>query len=585
MSDTNPIHQPLAAEARPGWAWVMQTPTVDEATWLRGQALQWRLLEPAGSAQAYGEAEVQRWLHAMQPVDDCAPADLLLPRAAGASSVCASVLAAMEAARRLQHVRCMQLQQPTAAAESVAPQAPQAVLTSHPWQLQPAPHTWPAIQRPPTAGQALVSVIVRSMDRPTLGQALDSIAAQTHPNIEVLLVQACGAAHAMPAAHCGGFALRPLLAPDGGPLQRARAANFGLDAAQGELLLFLDDDDLLQPDHLSRLVAALQAHPQAIAAFADVEMGADSPAGWQPLHRFEAGFDPTRLLFENYLPIHAVLFRRGPQRLDEAFDLFEDWDFWLQLSTASRFVHVPGVSALYRVHGKAQSNVFSDSAASRAARAALFEKWRQAMPASRHLALLEAAQALYRKADEASAELRLARDGAAAQAAVLQARELELQDAMQEQAAQHELLQARERELADSRVEIESLRALLAQREASAADAARHAGNLQAQLQARQQELLSLQAHAQALQQMLQARQREADDAMQHAGQLEQVLSARDTEIANLHQGLDDQVRHNTTLQEVLQSREAELAQLHAETPLRALKRTIRKRPHARTPR
>ena len=36
----------------------------------------------------------------------------------------------------------------------------------------------------------LISVIVRSMDRPTLTQALDALRAQTHPHIEVLVVNA-----------------------------------------------------------------------------------------------------------------------------------------------------------------------------------------------------------------------------------------------------------------------------------------------------------------------------------------------------------------------------------------------------------
>ena len=45
---------------------------------------------------------------------------------------------------------------------------------------------------PDRPGRALVSVIVRSMDRKTLPDALDSIALQTHSNIEVVVVNAPG---------------------------------------------------------------------------------------------------------------------------------------------------------------------------------------------------------------------------------------------------------------------------------------------------------------------------------------------------------------------------------------------------------
>ena len=54
-----------------------------------------------------------------------------------------------------------------------------------PQSLEPA--NVPAAIVEPSAA-ALVSVIVRSMDRPLLQQALASLAAQTHPHIEVLVV-------------------------------------------------------------------------------------------------------------------------------------------------------------------------------------------------------------------------------------------------------------------------------------------------------------------------------------------------------------------------------------------------------------
>ena len=61
-----------------------------------------------------------------------------------------------------------------------------------PQSLEPA--NAPAAIAEPSA-PVLVSVIVRSMDRPLLQQALASLAAQTHPHIEVLVV-AVHAGHA-----------------------------------------------------------------------------------------------------------------------------------------------------------------------------------------------------------------------------------------------------------------------------------------------------------------------------------------------------------------------------------------------------
>src|SRR3990172_8772133 len=110
-----------------------------------------------------------------------------------------------------------------------------------------------------TPDMSLVSVLVRSMDRPSLREALDAVALQTYPRVEVVVVNARGGEHAAPGTSCGRFPLRVVNA--GGPsLARPPAANAALDAARGDWLIFLDDDDSMDPDHLERLVqAALRA--------------------------------------------------------------------------------------------------------------------------------------------------------------------------------------------------------------------------------------------------------------------------------------------------------------------------------------
>ena len=71
-----------------------------------------------------------------------------------------------------------------------------------------------------------VSVIVRSMARPTLGAALASLADQRGP-IEVLVVAAAGPTHPGLDDRCGTHALR--LVRTESPLSRSAAANAGLD--------------------------------------------------------------------------------------------------------------------------------------------------------------------------------------------------------------------------------------------------------------------------------------------------------------------------------------------------------------------
>jgi LmbE family N-acetylglucosaminyl deacetylase len=189
----------------------------------------------------------------------------------------------------------------------------------------------------------LVSVVVRTVGRPELQEALASIALQTYPNIEVVLV-AARAGLRLPSA-CGPYAVRTV--GGGSDLGRGAAAATGIDAARGDALILLDEDDLFLPDHVARLVDALVASPGVDAVHAGVRV--DGAEGVIDVYDEDVNF--ARQLFWNRLPIHAVLFRRRlleACRFDTELDAYEDWDFWLQACKATRMLRVPGVSAVYR---------------------------------------------------------------------------------------------------------------------------------------------------------------------------------------------------------------------------------------------
>ena len=223
---------------------------------------------------------------------------------------------------------------------------------------------------------ALVSIIIRSMNRPTLGDAIASVAAQTYPNIEVVVVNATGQEHAVPAYPQQRLKLNVVSESDEQGqeqrLGRSAAANLGLKSVNGEFVLFLDDDDLLSPTHLERLASELQAQVLAAAAYTGVRV--EGPDG-QWIRDYDLPWDVRRLRGINYLPIHSVLFKREQMkkagaRFDEALPVLEDWDFWCQLSRQGEFFHVPGVAAVYR-------QGYGDSHVGDAAHENHWSKWHQ----------------------------------------------------------------------------------------------------------------------------------------------------------------------------------------------------------------
>ena len=228
----------------------------------------------------------------------------------------------------------------------------------------------------------LVSIVVRSMDRPTLEHALASIAAQAWPAIEVLVVNAKGPSHSPVALRCGRFEVRVV----GGaqPLGRAAAANAGLSAARGQWVCFLDDDDWFDAVHIEGLALHLLKAEGAVAAYCGVScVERDAQTGeTREVMRYNEAFEPARLLCENYLPIHSVLFSRAAASQTAGFDvalpIFEDWDFWIQLSRVGTFAHVDNVSATYLL-GSGDSGLYGNAALQEEFAQRILAKWLPSM--------------------------------------------------------------------------------------------------------------------------------------------------------------------------------------------------------------
>jgi glycosyltransferase involved in cell wall biosynthesis len=134
----------------------------------------------------------------------------------------------------------------------------------------------------------------------------------------------------------------------GAALDRPRAANAGLVAARGEWIAFLDEDDGILPEHLSQLLATARGSGARVAYSQTLLVGAEG----KPQRVFGGPFNRAFLLNSNYLAIHAVLFHRSfvdeGCRFDESFAIFEDWDFWLDLSARAGFAFTGRATAIYR---------------------------------------------------------------------------------------------------------------------------------------------------------------------------------------------------------------------------------------------
>lgn len=222
----------------------------------------------------------------------------------------------------------------------------------------------------------LVSVIVRTMGRDSLQRAISSALLQTYPRVEIVVVDAVGDGSVLVLADDLASG-RVRLIESGQRMRRSLAANQGLESADGEWLLILDDDDWLYPDHVSKLVNAVTHAKDTLAAHTAVECV--SHDGSLTGRVFDFPFAPRELRYGNFMPIHGVLFSRQLLikgcRFDVDFDLYEDWDFWLQVEQHTAFTFVPKVSAAYLVGGGSGAGVRVDADVARRATEAIYRKW------------------------------------------------------------------------------------------------------------------------------------------------------------------------------------------------------------------
>ena len=230
--------------------------------------------------------------------------------------------------------------------------------------------------------EKLVSIICRTVGRPVLTHTLESVLSQTYSHIELILVNAANSDLSIFKNLIES--LNAVIVCLERPLGRSEAANIGLEASTGDYLMFLDDDDWIDTDHITTLVNYLNNHSDSKAAYSSVQKtdaeGKDIP------YVFESDYDPITLMCDNYIPIHAMVFARSLVekgcRFDEAFNIYEDWDFWLQLSRDTNFHHIDKISAYYRQGGDSDtepgdhSHRYSANNKLGKARAAIFEKWK-----------------------------------------------------------------------------------------------------------------------------------------------------------------------------------------------------------------
>lgn len=254
----------------------------------------------------------------------------------------------------------------------------------------------PYLQLESITARPLVSIIVRTKDRKELLlNALESIDKQKYRPLEVIVV------------NDGGCCLNPEQLEEAvndiniryleleQNTGRAHAGNVGLLKANGLYIGFLDDDDEYLPDHIETLVQGMLDEDRKVAycKVDYIEQPLEKPKDQGKfIHTFGQCYDRNDLIVSNYIPFISLLFEAHLLKylmLDEAFELYEDWDLLIRAGELTDFLFIDKVTSIYYQRQNNQIGFCSDQETIKRATLRIYRKHWSKIPADKLFDLRE----------------------------------------------------------------------------------------------------------------------------------------------------------------------------------------------------
>ncbi|HUJ14112.1 MAG TPA: glycosyltransferase family 2 protein [Thermoanaerobaculia bacterium] len=221
-----------------------------------------------------------------------------------------------------------------------------------------------------------VTAVVTTHGRPLhVQEALASLSAETHRDIEIVVVDDGGAFD--PGACSRDVPLRVVRGSD---LGVGRARNLGLSAARGEFVIFLDDDDVALPHRISRLVAAARNHRASLCFGMTRRVGGPSEIlECVPTHLRSPGAVEFCDVLTCAPHVNAVLVRTETLRSVGGFDAgathFDDWSAWLRIADRNAVIwSLADTVAEWRIHAHGLSAHILRNGAMKVRLLSLFER-------------------------------------------------------------------------------------------------------------------------------------------------------------------------------------------------------------------
>ena len=210
----------------------------------------------------------------------------------------------------------------------------------------------------------LVSVIIPTFnDSDFIEQAIDSIFKQTYQNIEIIVIDD-GSIYKDAQIIVSNYPNIKYLYQEKKGVSSAR--NTGLKLSVGDLIQFLDADDWLDNNSIFEKVKLLSIDLNINCVYSDIYI---TNINGKIIRTYYSNFKRplpdgdiySNLLFRNFIPIHAILWRKSDLISLGGFSSIsghEDWELLIRLAENGCFKYIDKPLGYYRKHSQSVSKNF-----------------------------------------------------------------------------------------------------------------------------------------------------------------------------------------------------------------------------------
>lgn len=195
-----------------------------------------------------------------------------------------------------------------------------------------------------------LSIVVPTYNRAAhIGPAIESLLASTYTNFEILVID--DGSTDQTEAVIKNYSDNRIRYIKQENRERGAARNNGMQNATGEIIGFLDSDDIVLPDHLAQAVDLIQKNP-----LQDVFVLSYKIEEKEKNRTVILPDDINSALIKgNMLSCNGVFFRHKIAEQfkfseDRSLSALEDWELWLRIASSRKIVSSPAVTSIIIQH-------------------------------------------------------------------------------------------------------------------------------------------------------------------------------------------------------------------------------------------